>query len=156
MALQAARAGGLTVYAGLLLPANWFHHGAMNATYLRELTARENAVVSEVHSLYGEAHRGTLKGFYQPAEVYSTCCFSSSHRCDAQHVGALASMLEPTGQLVHSLSSSSYEYVIAPFAKNVSALETAWWDSLLKLTPSVPTLCNIATRDDQSRNSPLI
>jgi hypothetical protein len=36
-------------------------------------------------------------------------------------VEALASMLEPTGQLVHSLSPPGYDYdyVIAPFAKNV-------------------------------------
>jgi hypothetical protein len=121
MALQAAQAGGLTVYAGMLLPANWFHFGAMNETYLRQLTARTNAVASELHSLYGQAHAGTLKGFYHAAEVYSTCCYSASHRCDAKHVEALASMLEPTGQLVHSLSPPGYDYdyVIAPFAKNV-------------------------------------
>lgn len=135
MALEAAQKGGLTVYAGMLLPANWFHHGAMNATYLRQLTARENAVASELHSLYGEAYKGTLAGFYHAAEVYSTCCFSKTQRCDAAHVQALASMLEPTGQLIHSLGP--YDYVIAPFAKNVSALETTWWASLLQLTPSV-------------------
>jgi len=136
MALHAAQAGGLTVYAGMLLPGAWFHHGAMNGTYLRELTTRENAVASELHSLYGATYRGTLKGFYHAAEVYSTCCFSSSHRCDLQHVRALGAMLEPTGQLIHALSPS-YDYVIAPFAANVSALETEWWSSLLELTPSV-------------------
>eukprot|EP01043_Picozoa_sp_COSAG02_P021892 COSAG02_NODE_1123_length_14441_cov_28.984521_11_plen_190_part_00 len=137
MALHAAQAGGLSVYAGLLLPGDWFHHGAMNDTYLRELTKRENAVASELHSLYGNTYRHTLKGFYHAAEVYSTCCYSASHRCDLEHVRALGSiMLEPTGQLVHSLSSS-YDYVIAPFSVNVSALETSWWTSLLQLTPSV-------------------
>ena len=32
LALEAAEAQGLSVYLGMLLPANWFHHGAMNAT----------------------------------------------------------------------------------------------------------------------------
>lgn len=136
MALHAAQSGGLTVYAGMLLPGDWFHHGAMNDTYLQELTTRENAVASELHSLYGKMYRRTLKGFYHAAEVYSTCCYSASHRCDLEHVRALGSMLEPTGQLVHSLSPT-YDYVIAPFAVNVSVLETSWWDSLLQLTPSV-------------------
>lgn len=138
MALRAAQRGGLTVYAGMLLPADWFHHGAMNATYLRDLTARENAVAAELHSIYGEAFRGTLRGMYHAAEVYSTCCYSRAHRCDPQHVAALASLLEPTGQLVHSLSPE-YKYVIAPFAANASSPEgeRAWWASLLQLTPSV-------------------
>ena len=62
MALQAAQAGGLTVYAGMLLPANWFHFGAMNETYLKQLTARTNAVASELHSLYGQAGAATIPG----------------------------------------------------------------------------------------------
>ena len=135
MALAAADAGGVSVYMGMLLPANWFHHGAMNATYLTQLTGRVNAIATELHSLYGRRHR-SLRGFYHAAEVYSTCCESSTTRCDAAHIKALGSMLEPTGQLVHELDSS-YQYVLAPFAVNVSTAETTWWASLLALTPSV-------------------
>lgn len=139
MALAAADAAGVSVYMGMLLPSNWFHNGAMNATYLRELTARVDTVATELHSLFG-AH-ASLQGFYHAAEVYSTCCYSPTNRCDAAHIGALASMLEPTGQLVHSLRRE-YKYVIAPFAQNVSAAgayaaEAAWWASLLALIPSV-------------------
>lgn len=134
MALSAADAAEFTVYMGMLLPANWFHHGAMNATYLTQLTGRVNAVASELHSLY-EGHH-SLQGFYHAAEVYSTCCYSHATRCNAAHIKALGSMLEPTGQLVHKLNPE-YKYVLAPFALNVSTAETTWWASLLELTPSV-------------------
>ena len=134
MALDAADAAGMGVFTGLLLPADWFHNGAMNSTYLKELTARVNAVVTELHGIYGG--HSSLQGMYHAAELYSTCCFSHTSRCDAAHTAALASMLEPTGQLVHKLSPR-YKYVIAPFAANVSTAETAWWASLLGQTPSV-------------------
>jgi hypothetical protein len=134
MALAAADAEGFSVYMGMLLPSDWFHHGAMNATYLMQLTGRVNSVATELHSLYGGHH--SLQGFYHAAEVYSTCCYSSTTRCDAAHIKALGSMLEPTGQLVHKLKPE-YKYVIAPFALNVSTAETVWWASLLALTPSV-------------------
>ena len=84
---------------------------------------------------YGGRHR-SLQGFYHAAEVYSTCCESSTTRCDAARIKALGSMLEPTGQLVHQLKPE-YKYVLAPFADNVSTAEALWWRSLLSLTPSV-------------------
>ena len=134
MALAAADADGLSVYMGMLLPSNWFHYGAMNATYLTKLTGRVNAIATELHSMYG-GHQ-SLQGFYHAAEVYSTCCYSSTTRCNAAHINALGLMLEPTGQLVHKLKPE-YKYVLAPYALNVSTAETAWWASLLALTPSV-------------------
>jgi hypothetical protein len=135
MALTAADAGNFSVYMGMLLPANWFHNGAMNVTYLKQLTVRVNGIATELHSLYGEQHQ-SLQGFYHAAEVYSTCCESTTTRCNATHVEALGSMLEPTGQLVHQLNPK-YKYVLAPFANNVSSAETGWWHELLGLTPSV-------------------
>jgi hypothetical protein len=136
-ALTAAAAGGLSVYLGLLLPANWFHEGAMNASYLTALGRREDAVARELHELYGRTT--SLQGFYQPAELYSTCCYSHTRRCDTAHITRLAQMLEPTGQLIHTLRPS-YQYVIAPFAANVSQAETAWWRELLSQTPSIDIL----------------
>lgn len=141
-ALTAAAAAGLTVFAGLVLPANWFHEGAMNVSYLQALTQRENVVAREIHELYsrpGGPGATALKGFYQPAEIYSTCCYSHTHRCDADHITRLATMLEPTGRLIHTLRPS-YLYVIAPFAANVSQAETAWWGEILSQTPSVDIL----------------
>ena len=137
-ALTAAAAGGLSVVLGLLLPANWFHQGAMNASYLTSLAKREDAVARELHELYGRGGPGvtSLQGFYQPAELYSTCCYSYTHRCDTEHITRLASMLESTGQLIKSLRPN-YVYVIAPFAANVSKAETAWWRQLLTQTPSI-------------------
>ena len=155
MALEEAATAKVGVFLGLLQPADWFHNGAMNATYLRELVVRENAVLQELHALYG-AHEGdnedaaaalpTLRGFYHPAELYSTCCESSVHQCDAPHTRALAAMVEPTAKLAHALSSK-YTFVIAPFdnfwpdavtpSANVSAAMTAWWSGLLAQTPSV-------------------
>ena len=35
---------------------------AMNETYLKQLTARTNAVASELHSLYGQAGAATIPG----------------------------------------------------------------------------------------------
>ena len=155
MALEEAALAKVGVFLGLLQPAAWFHHGAMNSSYLHELVVRENAVLQELHKRYG-AQEGekedataalpTLRGFYHPVELYSTCCDSSVHQCDAPHTSALAAMVEPTAKLAHALSSS-YTFVIAPFdnfwpdavtpSANVSAAMTAWWSGLLAQTPSV-------------------
>ena len=54
--------------------------------YLADLTLRVNAVASELHGLYrGHA---SLQGIYHAAELYSTCCYSTQHRCDAAHIKA--------------------------------------------------------------------
>jgi hypothetical protein len=66
-------------------------------TYLHELTAREDAVLRELHQLYNRST--ALRGFYHPAELYSTSCFSSVHQCNSTHLSALASMVEPSAKV---------------------------------------------------------
>eukprot|EP01051_Picozoa_sp_SAG22_P036480 SAG22_NODE_17695_length_300_cov_0.771144_2_plen_57_part_01 len=51
----------------MVLPSSWFHYGAMNGSFLEELALRQNAVVQELHGLYGGL--SSLCGFYQPTEL---------------------------------------------------------------------------------------
>lgn len=128
--LNAADALGMDVHVGLLLTDSWWNK--TDTTYLNLITLSNEAVASELYTLYSS--HSSLKGFYIPQEIDNATYVDETYR---QRL--VNNFLKPLSDHIKALNSS-LKVSEAPFYSDADQQPTdyqTWWNNTLSGTPNL-------------------